>query len=534
MTKSATYTTDIDRLRRGLHTIGIPVAVESSADFIHPIRSYLYRNPDGSIRWLWPVEAKEPDFLRFYQVDSRRAQLFVWVVRLLFRMGLGRWVAHDRLTLYTSESGNQLVRQSQIKRWALFTGVAGPNRKLAIWHCMRSGKRYLTKIAVGSAALSGLRQEARALRQLQQTPFLQVKTPALTAYSLRFVTTGFLIQEDMGVTCMPQTNQLAQLPERILQELFSRNWHTQPLHQTIFWRQAHQRLAALRTANDPRIPAGLLDKLELLMQSLNDQMTVPVAAAHGNFTPWTILLDGRQVCVVDWERYADELPGLYDLFHFLYQSATRIDNQDYNVTRNLIDATLNRPEWKLFRETYQLDAGLAEMLYLTYAVTAALQDYSQQTDWPEQINWQLTTWSDALTHWLDRQEVSSDHQLLCQDVKFWLHQQPDGALTATSYSGSISDALNVCVPQSTALQLTYYLRHHSLTHELVSKPGEGMNQLYIRCLDNSSLRIDLNWQVKPGKLSVWRLSGSRLGTTLLGLRYSTPKSVKRTFTYFIA
>ncbi|GAB3018293.1 hypothetical protein [Spirosoma pulveris] len=534
MTKSATYTTDIDRLRRGLHTIGIPVAVEESAGFTYPINSYLYRNPDGSIRWLWPVEAKEPDFLRFYQVDSRRAQLFVWVVRLLFRLGLGRLVAQDRLTLYTSESGNQLVRQSQIKGWALFTGVAGPNRKIAIWHCMRSGKRYLTKIAVGSAALSGLRQEARALRQLQQTPFLQVNTPALTAYSLRFVTTGFLIQEDMGVTCMPQTNQLAQMPECILQELFSRNWHTQPLNQTTFWGQAHQRLSALKTANDPRIPVGLLNKLDLLMRSLNDQMTVPIASAHGNFTPWTILLKGRQVGVVDWEHYADELPGLYDLFHFLYQSAIRADNQNYSATRQLIDATLNRPEWKLFRETYQLDTRLAEILYLTNAITAALQDYNQQTDWPEQFSRQLTTWSDALTHWLNRQEIMSDHQLVSQDVAFWLHQQPDGAPTATSQSGLASDAVALCVPQSTALQLMYYLRHHSLTHDLISKPGEGMNQLYIRCLDNSSLRIDLNWQVKPGKLSVWRLSGSRLGASLVGLRYSTPKSVKRTFTYFIA
>ncbi|ADB39159.1 phosphotransferase [Spirosoma linguale] len=534
MNLPAAYTTDIDRLRRGLHTIGIPVVTASSPEFTYPIDSYLYRNSDGSIRWLWPVDATEPDFLRFYQVDSRRAKLFVWTVRLLFRIGLGRLVAHDRLTLYTSESGNQLVRKSHIKRWALSTGAPGPNRKIVIWHCMRSGKRYLTKIAVGPAALTSLRQEARALRHLQQAPFLQISTPELTAYSLRFIATGFLIQEDMGITCTSQTNPLTQLPERVVQELFSRNWHTQPLHQTSFWQQAHQNLAALKAANDPRIPTGLLDKLDLLMRSLNDQIAVPIAAAHGNFTPWTVLLTDRQVSIVDWEHYADELPGLYDFFYFLYQSTIRIGDQNYSTTRRLIDDTLNRPEWKLFQETYKLDTALAEILYLIQAVTATLLEYTQQTNWPEPINGQLKTWNDALTHWLNRQDSISDHQLLFYDVAFWLHQQPDKDLSATSHSGLVNDAVKLCLSQSAALQLTYYLQHHSLLSELVAKPHKGLNQLCIRCLDNSSLYIDLNYWVKPGKLNVWKLSGSWLGTILMSLRYSTPKSVKRTFTYFIA
>ncbi|QDK81320.1 hypothetical protein EXU85_22995 [Spirosoma sp. KCTC 42546] len=408
------YQADSQRLQTGLGAIGLPVSATPTPDFTCSISCYLYRNPDGSIRWIWPVGADQPDFLRFYQVGSQRAQVFIWLVRLLFRLKLGRLVAQDRLILYTTVDGYQLFRRSQLNRWALFMGTPSPNRKLVLWYSTRSSKSYFLKIALTSPATNTLRQEALALRQVQRVPFLELETPRLKSYS-----GAVLIQEDMGLADGRQTTQLADFPSGALQELVSRNWHTQLLQQTDFWLQARETVSELWITNDPRIPVSLLIKLEQLMRSINEQSPVPLAAAHGDFTPRNALLMGDRLCVVDWALYQAGLPGLYDLFHFLYQSTTLIEHKGYGVIRQQIDATLNQPEWQLFRERHPIDTNLSEMLYLVHTITHHLSAYSRQEEWHQQTDWQLTTWNDALTYWLNRTQAVSAQKLLLHDLAFW-------------------------------------------------------------------------------------------------------------------
>lgn len=408
------YQADIQRLQTGLDAIGLPVSATPTPDFSCSISCYLYRNPDGSIRWIWPVGADQPDFLRFYQVGSQRAQVFVWLIKLLFRVKLGRYVAQDRLILYTTADGYQLFRRSQLNQWALFTGTPGPDRKLVLWYSTRSSRSYFLKIALTTPGINNLHQEAQALRQVQRVPFLELETPRLKSHS-----GAVLIQEDMGLADGRQITQLADFPSGALQEMVSRNWHTQPLQQADFWLQARETASELWITNDPRIPVSLLSKLEQLMRSINEQSPVAMAAAHGDFTPRNVMLIGDRLCVVGWSRYQAELPGLYDLFHFLYQSTTLIEHKGYGVIRQLVEATLNQPEWLLFRERHPVDTNLSEMLYLVHTITYHVADYSRQEEWPQQVNWQLTTWNDALTYWLNRTKVVSAQKLLLHDLAFW-------------------------------------------------------------------------------------------------------------------
>jgi hypothetical protein len=43
--------------------------------------------------------------------------------------------------------------------------------------------------------------------------------------------------------------------------------------------------------------------------------------AHGDLAPWNLLRTGRGWVVIDWEYAFEDAPALYDLFHFLLQSA---------------------------------------------------------------------------------------------------------------------------------------------------------------------------------------------------------------------
>ncbi|MBO0949644.1 phosphotransferase [Fibrella forsythiae] len=488
------YTSDIQRLQTGLTKIGIPLATKPTTAANCTISCYLYRNPDGSIRWLWPIWSDQPDFLRFYHAGSRQARWFVWLVRLLFRLKRGHWMGHDRITFYTTEAGYQLLRRTQVNRWALFTGTAGPNRKLVIWYNTQVEKGFFLKVALAEPAVINLRQEALALRQLQQNPLLQLATPQLEAYS-----ESMLIQEDMGDADTWQINKLAELPYGAMQEFVSQNWHTKPLQQADFWTSALDALVKLRVANDSRIPVSLLDKLERLIQSLDEQAPIAVASAHGDFTPWNILLRGHKLCVIDWELYRAELPGLYDLFHFQYQSMVMLGNQGFNAIRREVDTILKQTDWRLFRERNSVDVDLAEKLYLIHTITYYLSVYSRQPDWHQQVNWLLDTWNQALTYWLGQKQVVSDRKLVLHDLAFWLHKQPHAALKfLPTYLDALPDSsdLDLAMPRQTAKQLVRYVRQHPLIRQVTVDHRSFMKQLHIQCLDNTSLHVDLIWTFK--------------------------------------
>lgn len=496
--KKNVYVADVQRITVGLQTLGIPVAPQASPDYSCPISCHLYRNPDGSIRWLWPANARQPDFLRFYHNGNRRAQLFSWLVNRAFRLGMGRWMAQDTLTLYTTEGGYQRMRQAQLTRWALFTGTAGPNRKLVLWYRTQTGSSSFVKIALTSDARKNLRQEALALYRLQRQPFLQLTTPSLNAYA-----PGVLVQEDLGAPETRQTNRLADLPAGGLLELVSRNGHAAPLGQTDFWIQARQALRELRRTPDARLPISLLDKVERLMNGLSEQQVVPLAAAHGDFTPWNIQLRNDALCVIDWELHHAALPTLYDFFHFQYQGQTLIGNRGYGAVRKTVDETLRQPEWHLFRERQGLDTELAEKLYLIHTVTYYLAVYSRQERWHRQVDWLLTTWNDALTHWLHQQNALPDRNLVLHDLAIWLHQRPYAALKfLPTQLDALPDAsdLDLCMPQSVARQLTRFLRQHPCAAQVVVDHRSFMKQIHIRCRDNTMLHLDLIWSFKRKQL----------------------------------
>ncbi|MEZ0486661.1 phosphotransferase [Fibrella aquatica] len=492
------YSADIQRLQDGLLAIGLPVSTKPTGKTGYPIFCNLYHNPDGTIRWVWPSASNQPDFLRFYHAGSRRARWFVWVVRLLFRLKLDNLLVQNRITFYTTETGFELLQRTQVCRWALFTGTAGPNRKLVIWYNTKDGESHFLKIALSPNAEANLRQEATALQQMQQTPFRQIMTSALLSFS-----GNALIQQDMGAAGNKPITQLTDLPYGTMQEFVSRNWHTKPLQQADFWTQALDTLVTLRVKNDSRIPVSLIDKLEKLMLSIDDQQPVALAAAHGDFTPWNSMLRGNKLCVIDWELYQTALPGLYDLFHFQYQSLIMVGNKGFQAIRQQVDNTLDQAEWQLFREAHQIDVDVAEKLYLIHTITYYLSVYSRQAAWHQQVNWLLTTWNEALTYWLTEQQTTTDRKLLLHDLAFWLHNQPHAALKflpTCLYELPESSDLDLCMPRSSASQLVRFVRQHSLVSQLVIDNRTFMKQLHIQLNDNTSLHLDLIWAFKRKQL----------------------------------
>ncbi|RZK55362.1 MAG: hypothetical protein EOO59_10630, partial [Hymenobacter sp.] len=81
------------------------------------------RNPDGSLRWVWPATLRQPLFLEFYNAASTKARLFSALVRVVFACRLDG-LFFKKLPGEFAATGQQAW---PVGGFALFTGTPGPN-----------------------------------------------------------------------------------------------------------------------------------------------------------------------------------------------------------------------------------------------------------------------------------------------------------------------------------------------------------------------------------------------------------------------
>lgn len=88
------------------------------------IEVYAVKNPDGTIRWIWPVQLRKPEFLRFYNASPTKAAIYVILIKLIFSLRLQSW-------FFSKQKVN--VPDILGENWAIFTGTLGTQQKLVIY-----------------------------------------------------------------------------------------------------------------------------------------------------------------------------------------------------------------------------------------------------------------------------------------------------------------------------------------------------------------------------------------------------------------
>jgi Phosphotransferase enzyme family len=98
-----------------------------------------------------------------------------------------------------------------------------------------------------------------------------------------------------------------------------------PLGKGALFSAAEQRLNELRARSDKdwmQAFTGLANAL----RSRADR-TIECCLAHGDFTPWNLMLCGGRLRALDWESAAEDLPALHDVAHFHLQTGILVRHQ---------------------------------------------------------------------------------------------------------------------------------------------------------------------------------------------------------------
>ena len=107
----------------------------------------------------------------------------------------------------------------------------------------------------------------------------------------------------------------------------------------------------------------LSNLLDNLLAQFSPLQTISVAMAHGDFTPWNTYTTKHKVYVYDWEL-AEELPLLYDAFHYIFQTGILVKKIPFSELQKEVDQFKKEASTQLLLAKFQLDFDLVYRFYL--------------------------------------------------------------------------------------------------------------------------------------------------------------------------
>jgi hypothetical protein len=177
---------------------------DNHLSFTKPVFVHYISNQDGSVRWIWPVHAKSPLFLKFYHVQGLKAYLFATFIKIIFGLRLQRWIFKKEQVQINQNAKKDYINLMN-HRWALFTGTTGPNQKYILYQQHQNGNEgTFTKISLSPESLDLINQERTVLEFLAKEKNIGFDFPAIISTDQNYIKLSenrtFLKEKTNGVT----------------------------------------------------------------------------------------------------------------------------------------------------------------------------------------------------------------------------------------------------------------------------------------------------------------------------------------------
>lgn len=364
-------------------------------------------NPDKTIRWIYPKTAKYPSFLTLYNASSFKAKLikqaFIWT----FRLGL-----HGRLTsgwfsffYKNSLTIAPLLKEANAESYSIFTGTVGENRKAIIEINQNRRTTQFIKYPLSSNSFKLVEQEKNVLEQLAAYQFKNTVVPTLTPSNNKNVAILSNVQPPrQSATLM----ELSPIHYQALGEWYKKTAQTQKIKTLPSFQQIEKCLKALVTRPAPVNDLDtdkideLIEGLKQIYKKLKTVETLQTAVTHGDFTPWNMYVGKTKLHVYDWELSRNDLPLLFDAFHFIFQSNILIKRTPFQDFKSVLTGLKATSTLQLLGQTPAIKANLKEKFddyydyYLLFNVGYYLNLYVRQAQLHLQAHWLIDTWHDAI------------------------------------------------------------------------------------------------------------------------------------------
>lgn len=443
-------------------------------------------NPDGTPRWLWNASNTQPIFLKFYNVGSFRALVFMLGIRLVFLLRLQHLVFKKNSLYIQAIAANSSFDYQQ--PWALFTGTVGPNNKIVIYN-----KHSFVKIAQTPQAEVLLSNELKALQLVQQASVaievpkvVQSDTVRLTLSDVSKNGTRFKKIDSLQLEAIQALNSCAQ--------------NTVKVEDWAYFNELKNRYLDIDTHV---LPKNLVRKINRLLDTISPQTTVKLALSHGDFTQWNMYKKGDSVAIYDWELASTERPIGFDFFHLIFQNSVLVHHHSWKTIHDTINHYVGSEQLKdiFYNDTAEMETYL--QWYLLINTMEYLLVYAQQPTWHPQVYWLITVWNQALNGFLASH--FTNRQLLIMDLFDFLQYKEYAILKfhhGYPESLSLQSDIDIILKKGTQNEVLRFLKNHHLILRGQLKSSSYMMSYQGFTAEGELLSLDLIWQLKRKSLEL--------------------------------
>ncbi len=361
-----------------------------------PSSYYFINNPDGSIRWFFPTNNKNPIFLHLYNAQQWKGKLFKYLVSALAKLGIVWKTGTFKLKKVDCTIINELSKELNIQEYAVFTGTKGPNRKLLIALGENGSVKHFVKYPISEQSNKNIQNELVSIQILiKKSTWKYWKLPDVKALKK-----GILIENLNPKSNKKSSSNWTTVHTKALAEWYDVLAQKRVLATTLYKEKLDEILAEItdfQKTNSKKLTFNLKKKTELLQQlyqQIDWNQEVWTAWAHMDFTAWNMYQEPNRLLVYDWELAQAEMPILYDYFHFIYQNETLVKHN--NQVGILAKIEENDELIQKLKEKFDINPHLYHQLYILYNTAYYLLLYAKQEELHQQVYWSLKVWEDAL------------------------------------------------------------------------------------------------------------------------------------------
>lgn len=451
-------------------------------------------NPDSSIRWLYSNQNKSASFLSFYNVSTFRAKLMATTIKMAFKTGLKYFVKSGRFNMYHKSELrlNKVVNQIAHHDYSVFMGTAGANRTLLIELCTNGCSTHFIKLPLNKKSAIAVKNEENRLNEVKTKSFKSIvsSTPCKNNFE------DLLITENIRPKKFKRSNELVDVHFNALHEMTYKTIRFYHFKSSTFWEKNISKLALLKREIGYD---QVINQLIQLKNELKGVKQVYTSLAHCDFTPWNMYVGKKNLFVYDWEQSQSEVPLLYDLFHFHFQTGVlskRISFQEIKI--NIWNACKNEKITDLIK-TYGIEIDIYFKMYLFQTITNNVISFQQEKKLSTQHNWLLTAYKSALKEMVIETSKEAFRNQFIRAFNQELKRTPHAFLKFSEESlenlKSSSD-LDILVLKGDIKQLLKYCKNHVSVQRVNTYQKSFMTTAELFFKDGSFLSIDLINQFK--------------------------------------
>ena len=359
---------------------------------------YYINNPDKSMRWVFPKSNSNPVFLTLYNNAGWKATAYRAAMKVAYRSKTESLLTSGCFMLENRSTNiERFFNQNEVDEYAIFTGTAGANRKAIITLFQDNRCSNFVKIPLTPKANDLIRNEQQQLEWLNSIGLDKMEIPK--GHGER----GYLSLTNVQPRQIVNSETIGEKHLMALAECYEKTCTKSMPSQISSWSQTKKGLDFLKgdfqiqntiSKDETNVMIQHLIKLEERFQTFEK---LPVALAHGDFTPWNMYETTDKIHVYDWEMSCTDLPLLFDVFHYVFQSNILIKQANYKEIKTELEQIKKHPIVQQLLIKYDFDWSDHYEFYLLNMVTYYLPLYTQQKDLHLQAHWLIDVWADALS-----------------------------------------------------------------------------------------------------------------------------------------